>query len=56
MNVDEYMSPLITSSSLSAVPVPVQPPVSPALSCYPEIFAGPERTDVKGAHVTHFLP
>lgn len=25
-------------------------------SRYPEILQGPERTDVKGAHVTHFYP
>lgn len=24
--------------------------------CYPEILQGPERTNVKGAHVTHFYP
>lgn len=30
-----------------------QPPVSPA-KCYPEILQGPERTNVKRAHVTHF--
>lgn len=32
------------------------PAVHEPRSCYPEILQGPERTNVKRAHVTHFYP